>query len=213
MTFDFAELEPRDRYKLLANMIVPRPIALVVTTSASGEHNAAPFSFFNVFSEDPPVVVLGIGARARTAGNPKDTTKNIEATGEFTINLVSEALLPGMSVCAIDFPEGVNELDEFGFEIVPSLKVRPPRIAQSPVQIECKRLVSLSLGGAGRTLVIGEVLALHATEGVVDPTNLHVDQSKMDLVGRMRGGGWYVRTHDVFRVPEPTIGQWSEREV
>jgi len=210
MTFDFSELEPRDRYKLLANTIVPRPIALVVTTSVDGKHNAAPFSFFNVFSEDPPVIVLGIGARARSAGNPKDTTRNIEATGEFTVNLVSEELLPGMSVCAIDFPEGVNELEEFGLDLLPSMKVKPPRIALSPVQLECRRLVSLSLGGAGRTLVIGEVLALHAAEGVVDPSNLHVDQSKLNLVGRMRGGGWYVRTHDVFRVPEPSLGEWRE---
>lgn len=211
VTFDFAELSGRERYKLLSNTVVPRPIAFVVTQSAAGRRNAAPFSFFNVFSEDPPIVVLGIGARGRTPGHPKDTARNIEETGEFTVNLVNEALVPGMSVCAMEFPTEVDELAESGLDTVESVNVKPPRVAAAPVQLECRRTLSLNLGGAGRTLVVGEVLVMHVSEDLVDPTNLRVDRTKLGLVGRVGSGGWYVRMNDVIQVKEPTLEEWQAR--
>ena len=150
VAFDFAGMSGRDRYKLLANTILPRPIALVVSESGAGLRNAAPFSFFNVFSEDPPVVILGVGAQSRRPGQHKDTTKNIEETGEFTINLVDEALVPQMGICSIDFPSATDELVVSELQTIDSLRIKPPRIVASPVQIECSRTLTLSLGGLGQ---------------------------------------------------------------
>lgn len=209
VAFDFAGMSGRDRYKLLANTILPRPIALVVSESGAGLRNAAPFSFFNVFSEDPPVVILGVGAQSRRPGQHKDTTRNIEETGEFTINLVDEALVPQMGICSIDFPSATDELAVSKLETIDSLRIKPPRIAASPVQLECSRTLTLSLGGSGRTLIVGEVLVLHAAESAIDPATLRVDHAQLGLVGRVGSGGWYSRTRDLFQVKDPTLEEWE----
>src|SRR5262249_55066369 len=127
--FDFAVLSPKDRYKLMLATIVPRPIAWIVTLDPGGQLNAAPFSFFNAFATDPPVVGIGIGSY--DSGRPKDTRRNIRDTGQFVINLVSEEMAEAMNITAIAFEPGINEVHEAELETLPSVRVKPPRIAGS----------------------------------------------------------------------------------
>jgi flavin reductase (DIM6/NTAB) family NADH-FMN oxidoreductase RutF len=207
MEFDLAKLAARDRYKLLGGLVVPRPIALVTSRSAEGQHNAAPFSFFNVLAEEPPIVVLGIGVAA--SGGAKDTTNNIRDTGEFVVNLVDEPIAEAMNLCAIDFPPEVSEIEVARLELLPSERVRAARIAQSPVHLECRRLTTLQPGHE-RYIILGEVLWLHVRDGIVDPDTLRVAPSYAP-VGRLFGSG-YVRTHDRFELPRLTYQEWRARQ-
>jgi len=190
--------------------VVPRPIAWVTTQDLDGSVNAAPFSFFNAVSGDPPVVAIGIGGRA--PGDVKDTGGNIRRTGQFVVNMVSDALAEKMNVTAIDFGKDVNELAEAGLVTAPSAKVRPPRIAASPVAFECERLVIVDVG-VDRSVVLGRVLAIHiADDCVLDPARCYVDTPKLDLIGRMHGGGWYTRTRDRFDLPRIAVADWPARK-
>jgi flavin reductase (DIM6/NTAB) family NADH-FMN oxidoreductase RutF len=207
MRFDLAELSAAERYKLLGGLVVPRPIALVTTRGPEGRVNAAPFSFFNVFAEEPPLVVLGLGISP--LGGAKDTTVNIRETGEFVINLVDEPIAEAMNLCAIDFPPEISETEIAGFDLVASDEVAPPRIAQAPVNLECRRYLTLQ-AARERYLVIGEVVVAHVREGVVDPATLRVDRDAYAPIGRLFGGG-YVRTRDRFEMPRLTYRQWLER--
>src|ERR1019366_4363575 len=162
--FLLRDLSPHDRYKLLCGVVVPRPIALVTTLDANGAVNAAPFSFFNVFSEDPPLVVLGLQHKADRT--PKDTTRNIHRDGEFVVHMVDEALASAMNDCAVDFPAGESEVAATGLATLPSVNVRVPRLAAAPFALECKRSVALAFG-PGRELLVGEVLRIHARDGLV----------------------------------------------
>src|SRR5262245_16085335 len=210
MLLDFAVLPPAERYKLLVGTVVPRPIALVSTRDAGGRHNAAPFSFFNVFSHDPAIVVLGIEQRRRDAP-PKDTVANIRATGEFVVNLVDEAIAAAMNVCAIDFDSGVDELAEAALTPAPSATVAAPRIAESPVALECRLLQELRFGEEGaRSLVVGEVLAMQLRDGLLDAKG-RVDTAALRLVGRFGGGGAYVHLSDPFEIPRLTAAEWFGR--
>jgi flavin reductase (DIM6/NTAB) family NADH-FMN oxidoreductase RutF len=205
--FDLAELSERARYTLLAGLIVPRPIALVTTRAADGRVNAAPFSFFNVFAEEPPLVVLGLGVSA--SGGAKDTTVNTRETGEFVINLVDEAIALAMNLCAIDFPPEVSEIAVAGLELAPSEQVAPPRLAQAPVSLECRRFLTLQ-PARERYLVLGEVALVHVRDGIVDPATLRVDREVYAPIGRLFGGG-YVRTHDRLEIPRLTYREWLAR--
>jgi flavin reductase (DIM6/NTAB) family NADH-FMN oxidoreductase RutF len=207
MELDFAGLSARDRYKLLGGLVIPRPIALVTSRSPAGHDNAAPFSFFNVLAEEPPIVVLGLGVAA--SGGAKDTTSNIRDTGEFVVNLVDEPLAEAMNVCAIDFPPEVSEIEIAKLELLPAERVRAARIAQSPVHLECRRLMTLQ-PGRERYIILGEVLWLHVREGIVDPATLRVAPDYAPI-GRLFGGG-YVRTHDRFELPRLTFEEWRARE-
>jgi flavin reductase (DIM6/NTAB) family NADH-FMN oxidoreductase RutF len=207
MLFDFATLPENDRYKLLVSTIVPRPIAWVVTQDPEGRLNAAPYSFFNVFGQEPPLAVIGIGGRR--PGDAKDTGNNIRRTGQFVINLVSEEVAPAMNVTAIDFPPEVDELAEAGLTTIPSVHVKPPRIAQSPVSLECERYALMDLAN-DRTLVLGRILAMHVKdEAVMDAAKCYIDTPKLNLVGRMHGRGWYSRTTDRFEMPRIAIKDWK----
>jgi flavin reductase (DIM6/NTAB) family NADH-FMN oxidoreductase RutF len=207
MRFDLAELSATERYKLLGGLVVPRPIALVTTQSQDGRVNAAPFSFFNVFAEEPPLVVLGIGIGP--LGGAKDTTVNIRERGEFVINLVDEPIAEAMNLCAIDFPPKISEIEVAGLDLAPSDEVAPPRIAQAPVNLECRRYVTLEVARK-RYLVIGEVLVVHVRDGLVDAATLRVDRDAYAPIGRLFGGG-YVRTRDRFEMPRLTYRQWLEK--
>lgn len=207
LRFDLAELSAAERYKLLGGLVVPRPIALVTSQSPGGGVNAAPFSFFNVFAEEPPLIVLGLGISP--SGGAKDTTVNIRDVGEFVVNLVDEPIAEAMNLCAIDFPPEVSEVEVAGFEMVPSDLVAPPRIAQAPVNLECRRYLTLQ-PARDRYLVLGEVLLAHVRDGVIDPETLRVDRDAYAPIGRLFGGG-YVRTHDRFEMPRLTYREWLER--
>lgn len=207
MLFDFETLPTQDRYKLLVSTVVPRPIAWVVTQDLQGRLNAAPYSFFNVFSADPPVVVFGIGGRK--PGNVKDTGQNIRETGQFTVCLVNQDTAQPMNITAIDFPPEVDELAEAKLTTLPSTKVKPPRIAESPVAFECERFLIVELN-TDRALVLGRVVAMHVRDDcVLDPQRCHIDTPKLDLIGRLHGGGWYTRTTDRFEMPRIPLEAWK----
>ena len=207
MELDFAALSARDRYKLLGGLVIPRPIALVTSRSPAGHDNAAPFSFFNVLAEEPPIVVLGLGVAA--SGGAKDTTNNIREVGEFVVNLVDEPLAEAMNLCAIDFPPEISEIEVAGLDLLPAERVQVARIAQSPVHLECRRLMMLQ-PGRERYIILGEVVWLHVRDGIVDPTTLRVAPDYAP-VGRLFGGG-YVRTQDRFELPRLTFEEWQARQ-
>jgi len=210
MLFDMEALSPTDTYKLLVATVVPRPIAWVTSLDEKGAVNAAPFSFFNAMSGSPPIVCFGIGGRR--PGDAKDTGNNIRRTGQFVINLVDEACAPQMNISAIEFDHTIDELHEAGLTPIPSTKVKPPRIAESPVNMECERLVLLDVG-IDRTIVVGRVLAMHVRDdAVIDPAKCYIDTPKLDLIGRMHGRGWYVRTTDRFELPRIDVKDWHGRE-
>lgn len=200
MQFNPEKMAPRDVYKLLTGLVVPRPIALVTTLSASGVVNAAPFSFFNVVGSDPPLVVFAPGVYSPHSHD------NIRANGEFVVNLVSEDFAHNMNVCAVDFPDGISELDAAGLTTEPSARIAVPRIAQSPASLECREHTTLSIGR--NRLVIGEVVFLHVRDEIVDE-NLHISNEKLALIGRLAGGG-YTRTQDTFEIPRLNYEEWQK---
>jgi flavin reductase (DIM6/NTAB) family NADH-FMN oxidoreductase RutF len=206
MLFDFKEIPGKECYKLLVSTVTPRPIAWVVSQDASGLLNAAPFSFFNVFSGDPAVVAIGIGNRK--PGQAKDSRANIRETGEFVVNLVSEANAEAMNITGIEFDSSVDELAQAGLTHLPSVRVKPPRIAESPVAMECELMQIVDLGESG--LVLGRVLAMHVhDEMVLDAANHYIDTPKLRLLGRMHGRGWYARTSDLFDMPRIPVSEWK----
>ena len=209
MIFDFNGTAPHDIYKLLVSTIQPRPIAWVTTQDIDGTVNAAPYSFFNAVSGDPPVVAIGIGGRG--PGDAKDTGGNIRRTGAFVVNLVSYVLAEQMNITAIDFPKGVDELKEAKLTTAPSVKVKPPRIAEAPVALECERLVIVDVG-VDRSVVLGKVVAIYVQDDcVLDAERFYIDTPKLDLIGRMHGGGWYSRVTERFDLPRISVEEWAER--
>ena len=209
MLFDFAKISPRGRYKLLVSTVTPRPIAWGVSQSLEGRLNAAPFSFFNAFSGEPPVV--GMGISSHEPGRPKDTRRNIRETRQFVVNLVSEEAAEAMNITAIEFEAGVDELAEAQLKTIPSVYVKPPRIAVSPVSMECELMQIVELG-QDNGLVLGRVLAMHVHDDVVlDSAKHYIDTPKMRLIGRMHGAGWYERTTDLFLMDRIPRANWKLR--
>ena len=207
MLFDFAELPARECYKLLVSTVTPRPIAWVVSLDVNGKLNAAPFSFFNAFSGDPPVVGVGIGSHKPPLAI--DTRANIHDTGEFVVNLVSEDVAAAMNITAIEFDRGVNELEQAGLTTLPSVRVKPPRIAESPVSMECKLFQIVELG-PNNGLVLGRVVAMHVRDdAVIDPAKHYINTPELKLIGRMHGTGWYARTTDLFDMPRISVETWT----
>ena len=204
MIFDLETLQPRDRYKIMTATIVPRPIAWVTTRSRAGVVNAAPFSFFNMMGDDPPTIAIGIMPKA---GVLKDTAANILETGEFVVNLVSEANAAAMNVTCIDAPPEIDELAFAGLEATASERVAPPRITTSEVSFECRVLTSLVTGPL-QTIVIGRILQAHVADRfVLDVERCHIDAEALGFVARMHGGGVYARTTDLFHLDRPS---WAE---
>lgn len=206
MLFDFAAIGPDNAYKLLVSTVVPRPIAWVTTLDTEGRVNAAPYSFFNAMANDPAVVCIGIGPKK---GELKDTGENIRRTGQFVVNLVSEETAQAMNVTAIDVDPGVDELAMAGLTPLVSTRVKPPRIAESPVSMECERLAVVEVGN-GRAVVLGKVLAMHVRDDcVLDPAKCYIDTPKLGLIGRMHGRGWYARTTDRIEIPRISVADWQ----
>ncbi len=206
MFFDFESLSAADRYKLVVSTVVPRPIAWVVSQDAAGIVNAAPYSFFNAFSDDP--VVIGIGCGPKPGGSAKDTLANIKALGQFVVCLVPQSHLPHMNITATDFGPEVDELEEAKLTKIPSTKIRVPRIGESPVALECEVFQLVPVGH--HTIVLGKVLAMHVRDdAVMDVEKKYIDTPKLDLVGRMHGRGWYARTTDRIEVPRITLAEWE----
>src|ERR1700726_4070655 len=203
----FRELDPYDRYKLLCGVVVPRPIALVTTLDENGKVNAAPFSFFNVFSEDPPLVVLGLQHKADSS--PKDTTRNIHRSGQFVVHMVDEALAAAMNDCAVDFPYGNSEVEATGHATLPSIDVAVPRQAAAPFALECRQNVALAFGPR-RALLVGEVLRLPARQGRIDEARMHVDLDFYRPIGRLFGN-LYATQRDIFALTRESHAEWLAR--
>jgi flavin reductase (DIM6/NTAB) family NADH-FMN oxidoreductase RutF len=205
--FDLASLTARDRYKLLIGTVIPRPIAFVTTVDEQGRPNAAPYSFFNCLSADPPIVAIGVENKADMSY--KDTARNVRVTEQFTVNIVDDALLEAMNICAIAFPSEIDELALAGLTAVPGTHVRCPRIAEAPAALECRRYITLEVGRS-REIILGEVLGVFIRAGAVDPVTKYVDQQKMDAVGRLGGHG-YARTRDQFDLKTMPLAEWQRR--
>jgi flavin reductase (DIM6/NTAB) family NADH-FMN oxidoreductase RutF len=199
--FDAAALDWQTQYKLMIGSITPRPIALVTTLGSQGP-NAAPFSFFNGIGSDPAMLMFSVGNKD---GRAKDTIVNILEIPEFVVHIVSDAIKEKMNICAIDYPRGINEIAEAGFTALPSKKVRPPRIAEAPVALECRLLQMLELGRVPYHVVIGEVVYFHFHQGIVDE-RFHVDVGKIDPIGRLGGRGGYTRITDRFEMARLKLG-------
>ncbi len=199
-----ADLKDREAYKLLTAIIVPRPIALVTSVNDAGTVNAAPYSFFNIFADDPPTIVLGMSWRPDTT--LKDTTANIRRTGEFVVNMVDEALAETMNDTAIDFPPDVSETDALGIELAPSTLVNAPRIKAAPFALECRKMVGLSFSES-REILLGEIIAIHARDGLIDTRRMYVDRQRYRPICRLSGIG-YARLGEIFDMARPTYDEW-----
>lgn len=187
-------------YPILASLVTPRPIAWVSTLNEDGGVNVAPFSFFNVFGSEPPLVIFAPGNR--DDGSPKDTARNCERTGEFVVNLVSEDLAEVMVRTAASHPYGTSESDIEKLETAASSVVAPPRIAAAPAALEC-RLHKIELIGENR-LVFGIVHRAWVADELFDSENLRVRGDIYHPVGRMSVPNWYCRTRDLFELVRPS---------
>jgi flavin reductase (DIM6/NTAB) family NADH-FMN oxidoreductase RutF len=194
-----------DIYKLMIGSIVPRPIAFVSTRAEDGSLNLAPFSYFTACSANPPCVLFSCSSRGPGAP-PKDTLANVRATGEFVVNIVSEEFATQMNITSAECPPSVDEFQLSGLTPIPSERVKPPRVAESHIQMECrvKELVTVSDQPGGGTVVIGEVLLFHIDSAVlVDPSDpFKIDPAKLRAIGRM-GGPTFCKTQDRFDIQRP----------
>lgn len=205
VSIDFASITPRERYKLLIGTVVPRPIALVTTRHPLGAINAAPFSFFNCLSADPPILALGVDNHEDMSF--KDTARNIRLTEEFTVNIVDFAMVDAMNVCAVPFPADVDEMAEAGLTPTAGSTVACPYIKEAPVALECRRYITLEVGKS-REIILGQVTQMHIREDLINLGRFHVDQSALDAVGRMGGHG-YSTTRGLFDLPTMSHEQWQ----
>jgi flavin reductase (DIM6/NTAB) family NADH-FMN oxidoreductase RutF len=197
MDLELARLPALERYKLLIGLVIPRPIAWISTWSENGVANCAPFSFFNVFSEEPPLCVIGINPRRD--GAMKHSLKNIRRTQEFVVNLVDEATANAMHVSSFEFPEDVSEFEKAGLTTAPAKMVKHPRIAEAAASLECRVERILEISGT-RELVLGEILLVHAREGIIDPNTKRISEQHYRPIGRLFADR-YCTTRQRFDLP------------
>ncbi len=203
-SFDLSAMSTGDGYKLIASLVMPRPIAWITSVNGSGTVNAAPYSFFNLVSADPPLAAVGFSAASDREG--KDTLANVRATGELVINLVSEELAEAMNLTAINAPRGTDEAALAGLATAASEQVGPPRIVAAPVSMECRTFQRIE-PSAKSTILLARILQVHVRrDAFLDEARLHIDPDVLRLVGRMHGGGGYCRTRDLFELDRTS---WS----
>lgn len=195
---DLNDRSPRDVYRLLIGLVIPRPIAWVTTRDKDGRANAAPFSFFNVMAEDPPLVVLGLEAR-RDIDAHKDTTRNILDNEEFIVHVVDRTHAEAMNHTAMDVAPEIDELAAFEIDTLPGFKVNVPRIASAPALLECRRYQAIEVGKR-RIIMIGEVVHIAVASRALDPATERIDARELDAIGRL-GGPEYCTTRDWFSMP------------
>ncbi len=194
MDVNFKDLSSKVRYKLLTALVVPRPIAWVTTLNKDGSVNAAPYSFFNVMGNRPPIVALGPGDRP--GGALKDTPQNIARQGEFVVNLVDLPAARAMHQTAAPFPAGTSEVEALSLATEPSTHVAPPRLQLSKVQLECRHWGTVSV--EDNQVVFGVVEHLHIEDGLLDPETYQFTSKAFEGVGRLQGPGWYCTSADRF---------------
>ena len=193
-----------ENHKLISNLVLPRPIAWVSTINQAGVVNLAPFSFFNAVAADPLYVVIGIGVKE--TGQQKDTAINIEASGEFVVNLVTEDLFAAMNISSADFPADESELVAAQLRPAASVRIKAPRVEQAQVSLECKLFSAQPLGSY--TLVIGEVVMVHVAEQLIGP---RMQVMNFAPIGRLGSPSVYCRTTDRFEAPRFTYAQWRKK--
>jgi flavin reductase (DIM6/NTAB) family NADH-FMN oxidoreductase RutF len=201
MRVDPSEISLVDCYRLMIGFITPRPIAWVSTISPDGVTNLAPFSFFQGITSSPPTIMFC--PLDNREGQKKDTVRNIEAVPEFVVNIVSYSVAEAMNQTSNTFPYGLSEFDQCGLTPVPSEKIRPPRVQESPVSLECKldRIVKIGSGPLAANVVFGTILLMHFRDGLIGADGL-IDPAKLDTIARM-GGDDYCRTTERFQMDRP----------
>ena len=198
-----SEISTQEVYGILSSAVAPRPICFVSTIDKEGNVNLSPYSFFNVFSSNPPILIFA-PVRGRE-GNQKDSFLNVKEVPEVVINIVNYPMVEQMSLASTRYERGVNEFEKAGFTEVQSKKVRPPRVAEAPISLECKvtEIVELAQTPGAGNLIFSEVAYIHINEAFLDAKGA-LDSTKLDLVGRM-GGNWYIRGNEqaLFEIPKP----------
>ena len=209
LTINTADLKPAELQNYLQYAIAPRPICFVSTIDKQGNVNLSPFSFFNIFSINPPVCVFSPSRRVRD-NTTKHSLENILEVPECVINIVNYDMVQQTSLASVEYPKGVNEFVKAGFTQISSELVRPPRVAESPVQMECliRQVIPLGENAGAGNLVLAEIKRIHINEDILDESG-KIDQAKIDLVARL-GGDWYCRVgvDNLFEVEKPvrTLG-------
>jgi flavin reductase (DIM6/NTAB) family NADH-FMN oxidoreductase RutF len=201
---DLTRLAPMARYKLLTAVIIPRPVAWVTTLDRSGRVNAAPFSFFNLFGQDPALIILGL-EHQRDGSGPKDTARNIAETGEFVVNIATPDLVEAMVGTAASYPADISEPEVLGLDLTPSKLVAPPRLSAAPAAIECRLRDTLRYSHE-RDIVVGEAVALAARDGLVDTERMHVNWDGDFPIARLFADR-YARLEEIGRhaIPQPMV--------
>jgi flavin reductase (DIM6/NTAB) family NADH-FMN oxidoreductase RutF len=209
MQFDFDAMSPAARFAFLTGAVVPRPIALITTLSPGGTCNAAPYTFFSIAGTEPPMVTLTV--LPTPAGCMKNTGTNILHSKEFVINLVSEDLAEAMNLTCIDAPEDVDEMALAGLVPARSVKIKPPRVARSPMALECVLHSTVPLS-ANQFIALGRIVHAHVHDEIVlDAREPLLDTNAMHLIGGMHGAKWYARTSDLFAMDRPTWSEWVRK--
>ncbi len=208
LTIEPTQISTAKLHGYLLSAIAPRPIAFASTIDADGNPNLSPFSFFNVFSAHPPILIFSPARRVRD-NTTKHTLENVHQVKEVVINVVNYAIVQQMSLASTEYAKGVNEFEKAGFTMLPADKIKPFRVAESPVQFECKvnDIIALGTEGGAGNLIICEVVQLHIDEAVLN-TDGTINQDKLDLVARA-GGSYYIRAKNgFFEIPKPltTLG-------
>ena len=203
-SIDPKEIETKELHSILLSSIAPRPIAFASTIDLKGNVNLSPFSYFNVFSSNPPILIFSPSRRVRD-NTTKHTLENVLETMQVVINVVNYSIVNQMSKSSIEYPKGVNEFIETGLTQVDSIKVKPPRVKESPIAFECtvEKVISMGESGGAGQLIIAKVEYIHVDSNVLD-SNGDIDSQKLDLVARM-GGDWYTRAtkESMFKIPKP----------
>jgi flavin reductase (DIM6/NTAB) family NADH-FMN oxidoreductase RutF len=212
---DYTQLDPqtlgeRETYKLLIGCVVPRPIAWVSTIDLAGRRNLAPFSFFNGIGSNPPALSISVNY-IDSRDQRKDTLRNISDTGEFVVNIVDEDLAQAMNATAANYPAGVDEFEIAGVKAASSVIVRPARVADAPVNLECKlfTLVPVGQGPGSATVVIGVIQMIHVRSDIINERH-HIDITKLRPIARLAGAG-YAYVHDTFDMVRPVYDKATSR--
>jgi flavin reductase (DIM6/NTAB) family NADH-FMN oxidoreductase RutF len=202
--FDISNTDAQTAYHALVGVVTPRPIAWVTSIDSAGRVNLAPFSFFNTFGGHPPIVVFA--PNRRPDGSKKDTLANVEATREFVINLAVADLSEQVNLSSQGLPKFDNELERLGLTTLPSVKIKPPRLRESPIHLECvlRQVLQFGEGVESTNMVIGEVVLIHVDDAMLDERS-RIDPHKVQTIGRL-GGNYYCRTSDLFEIRRPPDG-------
>ena len=200
MQLDPAVMPPQSVYKLLIGCVVPRPIAWVSTVSAEGVYNLAPFSFFMGVCNEPPTIAF---SSSRRVGSKKDTVTNAEHTGDFVVNVVDDPLAEHMNLSSGDYPPEVDEFAVTGLTPLPGVKVKAPRVAEAPINLECRIAQVIEVGRGPNNLVLGEIVHFHLRDDIYDPRTGRVDMHRLRPVGRL-AGHQYTHVHDIFEMKRPS---------